>query len=99
MDRITKEETRLLLQHVKANADFPKMVYLLLYHEEMVANHFAEPSLSGKEFLEKIVQLPFDIPAISQSRVQQVLFAGLDKPQYARSYPISAAAPDFWTAG
>jgi len=79
MDRITKEETRLLLQHVKANADFPKMVYLLLYHEEMVANHFAEPSLSGKEFLEKIVQLPFDIPAISQSRVQQVLFAGLDK--------------------
>src|SRR5207302_1155228 len=35
--------------------------------------------ISGKEFLEKIVQLPFNIPVIPQVRVRKVLFAGLDK--------------------
>jgi predicted KAP-like P-loop ATPase len=79
IDRITRDETRLLFQHVKANADFPNLVYLLLYHEELVAKHLEEPSLSGKAFLEKIVQLPLHMPAIPLARVQKVLFSSLDQ--------------------
>lgn len=78
LDRITKSETRSVIQHIKANADFPHLIYLLLYHEELIASHLKEDLITGKEFLEKIVQLPFDIPAISKSRLNQVLFASLD---------------------
>jgi predicted KAP-like P-loop ATPase len=69
LDRITKAETRSVIQHIKVNADFPHLIYLILYHEELVANHLEEPPVSGKQFLEKVVQLPFNIPAIPQARV------------------------------
>jgi predicted KAP-like P-loop ATPase len=79
IDRINKEETRSLVQHLKENADFPNMIYFLLYDQQIVSGHLTEPLVSGREFLEKIVQLPFDIPAMSQTLVQRALFSGLDK--------------------
>jgi predicted KAP-like P-loop ATPase len=80
IDRLTPEEIRLLFQLVKANADFPNVVYLLLFQRDIVERGLdSPPAISGQEFLEKIVQVGFDIPRIERPRLEKVLFAGLDE--------------------
>ena len=80
IDRLTPEEIRLLFQLVKANADFPNVVYLLLFQRDIVERSLdSSPAISGQEFLEKIVQVGFDIPRIERTRLEKVLFAGLDE--------------------
>lgn len=80
IDRLTPEEVRLLFQLVKANADFPNVVYLLLFQRDIVERSLdSPPAVRGQEFLEKIVQIGFDIPRIDRTRLEKVLFAGLDE--------------------
>lgn len=80
VDRLTPDEIRLLFQLLKVNADFPNLVYLLLFQREVVEQSLghARP-VTGREFLEKIVQVGFDIPLIERPRMERVLFAGLDE--------------------
>jgi len=80
VDRLSSDEIKLLFQLVKANADFPNMVYLLLFQRNIVENSIEDfAPTTGREFLEKIIQVGFDIPCIERTRLEKVLFAGLDK--------------------
>jgi predicted KAP-like P-loop ATPase len=80
IDRLTPEEIRLLFQLVKANADFPNLIYLLLFQRDIVERCLdSSLSISGQEFLEKIVQVGFDIPRVERTRLEKVLFAGLNE--------------------
>ncbi len=80
VDRLSPEEIKLLFQLVKANADFPNLVYLLLFQREVIEKNLETiMGVSGKEFLEKIVQIGFDIPQIERGRLEKVLFSGLDR--------------------
>lgn len=80
IDRLTTSEIRLLFQLVKANADFPNLVYLLLFeHEAIVRALESDSAVSGAEFLEKIIQVSFDLPEAAQSRLDKVLFSGLNE--------------------
>ena len=80
IDRVSANEIRLIFQLVKANADFPNLVYLLLFQRDIVEDGLTyQPAINGKEFLEKIVQVGFDIPRIERTKLEKVLFAGLDE--------------------
>lgn len=80
IDRLTPEEIRLLFQLIKANADFPNLIYLLLFQREIVEHSLGSPpSINGHEFLEKIVQVGFNIPPIERTRLERVLTTGLDE--------------------
>lgn len=80
IDRLSSDEIKLLFQLVKANADFPNLVYLLLFQRNIVEKSLAtDAPITGREFLEKIVQVGFDIPRIERTRLEKVLFAGLDE--------------------
>jgi predicted KAP-like P-loop ATPase len=79
VDRLSTEEIRLLFQLIKVNADFPNLVYLLLFQRDVVEKSLeAIAPISGREFLEKIVQVGFDIPLIERARLEKVLFDGLN---------------------
>ena len=91
LDRLTADEIRLVFQLVKANADFPNLVYLLLFQREIVEKNLEKvTSGSGKDFLEKIVQVGFDVPPVEQAKLQRVLFAKLDEvlavPKFAKNF-------------
>jgi len=73
VDRLSKEEIKYLFQLIKANADFPNLVYLLLFQRDLIEKHF------DPEFLEKIVQVGFDLPRIEHTRLEKSLFKGLDE--------------------
>jgi predicted KAP-like P-loop ATPase len=78
IDRLTRDETRIIIQLVKANADFPNITYLLLFQRDIVEKNLTTEQLSGKDYLEKIVQVHFDIPQAEESKIQRVLFSRLD---------------------
>jgi predicted KAP-like P-loop ATPase len=79
VDRLSTEEIRLLFQLIKANADFPNLVYLLLFQRDIVEKSLeAIAPISGREFLEKIIQVGFDVPLIERPRLERVLFDGLN---------------------
>jgi predicted KAP-like P-loop ATPase len=80
VERLTAHEIPLLFQLVKANANFPNVVYLLLFQQELVEKALEKvaPGGDGRAYLEKIIQVPFALPPAEQSRLDKVLFAGLD---------------------
>lgn len=79
IDRLTSEEIRQVFQLVKANADFPRLVYLLVFEREIVTKALDAVSVDrGDEFLEKIVQVGYHIPRASAKAVQKALFDGLN---------------------
>jgi len=79
VDRLSTEEIKMLFQLVKANADFPKLIYLLLFQRDIVEKTLeAVAPITGREYLEKIVQVGLDVPQIERHRLEKILFAGLD---------------------
>jgi predicted KAP-like P-loop ATPase len=80
IDRLSTAEILEIFQLVKANADFPRIIYLLLFEREVVSKALNQISGDkGDEFLEKIVQVGYHIPHASKASVQKVLFDGLNK--------------------
>jgi predicted KAP-like P-loop ATPase len=79
IDRLTAEQTRMIFQLVKANANFPNVIYLLLFQIDIVEKQLDDAGYEGHEYLEKIVQVPFTIPAARQSQINKVLFDSLNE--------------------
>jgi predicted KAP-like P-loop ATPase len=81
IDRLIAMEIQLIFRVVKANLDLSKVSYLLLFQRDIVEGALTEVSSSpsGRNFLDKIVQAGFDMPAVEPQRLQQVLFTELNK--------------------
>jgi len=81
IDRLTADEIRVLFQIVKANADFPNLIYLLLFQRDVIEKSLDnyQGNISGSDFLEKIVQVGFDIPLIERQKLERVLFTKIDE--------------------
>lgn len=73
IDRLTDDEVQQIFILVKALADFPNIIYILPFDQNIILNSLQNMQKSyGEEFLDKIVQLKIDIPKIPQSRVQNI---------------------------
>ncbi len=80
IDRLTKDEVKLLIQLVKANAQFPNLVYVLLFQRDIVVKALSDLTFDdGAKYLRKIVQVEFEVPLASQSQMQKLLTQGLDR--------------------
>lgn len=80
IDRLNSVEIRQIFQLVKSLGDFPKTIYLLAFDKEVVKKALSEvQGGSGIQYLEKVVQVPFEIPLISKSDVEKLLFSQLDE--------------------
>lgn len=76
IDRLEKTEIHSIFRLVKLTADFDNTVYLLSFDEEMVSAAIGERfgegnATAGKQFLEKIIQVPLRIPAAQQTALQE----------------------------
>lgn len=80
VDRLTPEEIRLVFQLVKANADFPNLVYVLLFDPTYVDESLKRSGVASPEdFREKVIQVGFDVPQVEAGRVHRSLFEGLNQ--------------------
>lgn len=74
LDRLNTPELRMIFQLIKANIEFPNVTFLLIFQKDIVEKKLTDSTQLGKDYLEKIVQVPFTIPKIEESKVYQVLF-------------------------
>lgn len=79
IDRLTPNEINDIFKLVKINADFKNTIYLLSFDQDVVSRALEDVlKLNGKEYLEKIIQVRFDVPRSNDSDFYKYLFAGLD---------------------
>ncbi|WP_407303890.1 P-loop NTPase fold protein [Acinetobacter sp.] len=74
LDRLTTPELRMIFQLIKANTDFPNVIFSLLFQKDIVEKKLTDSTQSGENYLEKIIQIPFTIPQIQLKQVHEVLF-------------------------
>jgi predicted KAP-like P-loop ATPase len=80
IDRLTPQGVRMVFQLVKANADFPNLIYLLLLQRDTIERALGEPgNIDGAQFLEKVVQVGFDIPKLSPTNLEESLETAISK--------------------
>lgn len=80
IDRLTPDEIRELFKVIKAVADFPNVIYLLSFDRKVVSEAlFTSIGVNGESYLEKIVQVPFSLPAIDKLLLRKKLFSDLDR--------------------
>ena len=74
LDRLTNIQIREIFQLVKQVADFPNLIYILSMDRDVVARALTEvQNIDGNDYLEKIVQIPFEIPKIGKDKLQNIL--------------------------
>lgn len=89
IDRLEPEQIRVVLKQVKANANLPNIVFVLLFQSSIVEKAL-DPVANGdgRAFLSKIVQTNFDLPAVPATRVHNLL--GEELSQLAGRYATEA---------
>ena len=79
IDRLTSEEIRQMFRTVKAVADFPKVTYLMAFDKRVVTRSLGElQGGSGEDYLEKIVQVPFELPLVDRLSIRNFFFEKLN---------------------
>ena len=81
IDRLDKDEVQAVFKLVKLSADFPNAVYILAFDEEMVAHALKEKYGSleaGRNYIEKIVQVPLHLPPAHKYALRSITFEGVD---------------------
>ena len=96
IDRLTPEETRQLFTVIKALADFPNVIYLLAFDREVVAQAIGEQSgLPGDRYLEKIIQVALELPAVDRVALRRMFFKRLD--EVLGEVPEETFDQSYWT--
>ncbi|MCC8351589.1 KAP family P-loop NTPase fold protein [Bacillus sp. AF23] len=84
IDRLEKREIHALFRLIKLTADFKYTAYVLAFDKEIVASSLQERYGSGNKeageaFLEKIIQVPLNLPAISSQDLLQYCVDGINE--------------------
>lgn len=79
LDRLLPEEIPLVLRLVKANADLPRLTYLLLFDYAAVTRALELKMHDGEGFLEKIVQMRLDVPQADAAAVRRYVAEALGR--------------------
>lgn len=80
IDRLSQVEIRQIFRLIRINADFPNTIYLLSFDRKIIEKNLEEQAgVSGKDYLEKIVQVNFDIPLAKPNKIAKYLFDELDR--------------------
>jgi len=88
IDRLASDEMYLLFRLIKANSDFPNVVYLLLFQRDVVEKNLGTfTGTDGGDFLEKVVQVSFSMPHIRPSQLEALF--GNEVEKVLSLYPFS----------
>lgn len=96
LDRLTSQQLRMVFQLIKANTVFPNVVFLLLFQRDIVEEKISDGKQSGRDFLEKIIQVPFDIPQIEINKVHDILFKNLNEIIGKSSHAVEMFDSTYW---
>ncbi len=79
IDRLTTVEIREIFKFVRLTASFPNIIYVLAFDRERVEQALTEDGVPGRAYLEKIVQLSFDVPQAPEKLLRSQVFEELNR--------------------
>ena len=80
IDRLSSDEIKTIFQLIKANADFPNIIYLLSFDRDIVEAAISEQGIyTGRQYLEKVVQVGFNLPLADSNKILETLTTGVNK--------------------
>jgi predicted KAP-like P-loop ATPase len=95
ISRLYDDEIKQIFQIVKSMGDYAKTTYLLSFDKEYVISAINKiDGRGGTEFVEKIVQLPFEVPPILQQDLE-IIFADRLK-DIMKQVPDDTWNSDYW---
>lgn len=96
IDRLTNSQIRDIFHLAKQVGNFPNIVYILSMDREIVCRALQEiHNIDGHEYLEKIIQVPFEIPQMSKGKVQDYLLNQLNQIVNEKSNDIMIGS-NYW---
>lgn len=79
IDRLSNQQIRQVFQLITSVAKFPNTTYLLAFDKKIVVKALEQVQEGkGEDYLEKIIQMPIQIPNIQKRDLHQILFNRLD---------------------
>lgn len=79
IDRLPASEIRQMFQLIKHVANFKNVVYLVAFDRDVVVRSLEDVQVgNGSEYLEKIIQVQFEIPSINEKSISKYLESKLD---------------------
>lgn len=84
IDRLSNVEIREVFRLVRLTASFPNIVYVLAFDRQRVEHALSEDGVPGSQYLEKILQVSYDLPAVRQAQLQRELLRELERATTGR---------------
>lgn len=79
IDRLSNEQIRQVFQLVSSVAKFPNTIYLLVFDKGVVVKALEKVQEgNGEDYLQKVIQMPIQIPEIPEAKLHAVLFNRLN---------------------
>ncbi|WP_349346839.1 KAP family P-loop NTPase fold protein [Priestia megaterium] len=80
IDRLTHGEIKEIFRLIKINADFPNTIYLLSFDKGVVEKNLdVALGIPSSTYMEKIVQVSFDVPEVQAGHIYKYFFDQLDR--------------------
>jgi ABC-type branched-subunit amino acid transport system ATPase component len=96
VDRLTSAEIREVIRLVKNVADFPNTVFVLAFDRWNVEHALSGTVRDGREYLEKIIQAPHDLPAVAPHLVRGIIGREITHALSRRGLRMTEADEDRW---
>ena len=78
IDRLSTSELRDVFKLVRLTASFPNIIYIVAFDRNRVEEALVEQGVPGRDYLEKILQVAVDIPAIPQEVLSRQVSSAID---------------------
>ncbi len=78
IDRLSTSEIRDVFKLIRLTASFPQIIYVVAFDRLRVEDALSEQKLPGRDYLEKILQLAIDLPAVPDLVFRLEILATMD---------------------
>jgi predicted KAP-like P-loop ATPase len=78
IDRLTTSEIRDIFKLVRLIANFPNIIYVMAFDRIRVEEALGEQGIPGRDYLEKILQIGVDLPAVPADVLNSQIFKAID---------------------
>ncbi|MGO9956937.1 MAG: P-loop NTPase fold protein [Solirubrobacteraceae bacterium] len=79
IDRLSTSEIRDVFKLVRLTASLPNIIYIVAFDRARVEDALAEQRLPGRDYLEKILQIAIDLPAVPEQVLSRQILAAVDQ--------------------
>ena len=93
IDRLPTPEIQDVFQLVRLTASFPNLIYIVICDRAHVEKALGLQGISGRDYLEKIIQFPFDLPRISRTQVNKQTSIAIEQVLSISASPDLSSMP------